>query len=540
MSYIMDCQKLHVLLGNLETPPGTCMTADTLSWYKMRITLRERIDRCRIALAPGYIRLLPPEILSEIFRYCLPESSRPDTLTAPLLLCCVSSVWRDVAHSTRDLWNHLDFTSQLQPGLRNFIQLAPSSGLSISPLHCWISHSQKSQLSLSFVNLDGHTLLDVISTVLLPHVADLFDLEIRLPLLIAHGPFQNFFSLPPHTLESLKFLTLTQGVPKAHVTVFQLAPRLTHLSLDGIDFAVNPYESGDIPTLQPTFPWPQITHLSIGQCLEFEVWLSVLSSCRSLQVGSFLIDLREDQEQRNSDEEDDDEVHICSHHQHIETDEPIVLPFLKELDIIVACGKSFSLQRFSFPELRALRFHRGHSPSYRLQGASPPDRFSWKASLPFVSGLGNLNLLSLVGNVGTVEEVIFLLSHVPRIDFLDLNIQVDHRQLCHALAKFSYHLQPHMVVPCLNHLRLTLEPGDAPPFTPDALAWVPLSRPVSNIYATKLESLTIISNTIQKQHMTRLRSMVDNARLYVPAILNYDPKSSRAVPRRRDIILWKT
>lgn len=533
----MDCQKLHALLSNLEMPSGSGTAANTLLWYKMRITLRERIDRCRIALAPGPIRFLPPEILSEIFRYCLPESSRPDTLTAPLLLCCVSSVWQDVAHCTRDLWNHLDFTSQVQPGLKNFIQLTPSSGLSMSPLRCWISHSQKSQLSLSFVNLDGHILLDVISTVLLPHVADLFHLAIRQPLLTAHGPFQNFFALPPHTLGSLKFLTLTQGVPKAHVTVFQSAPCLTHLSLDGIDFAVNPYESGDIPTLQPTFPWPQITHLSIGQCLEFEVWLSALSSCLSLQVGSFLIDMREDQER--NDEEDDDEVHICSHRQHIGTDQPIVLPFLRELDVIVGCGKSFSLQGFSFPALRALRFHRGHSPSHRLQGASPPDRFSWKASSPFVSGLGNLNLLSLVGNVGTAEEVIFLLSHTPRIDFLDLNIQVDHRQLCHALAKFSYHLQPHALVPCLNHLRLSLDPGDAPPFTPDALVWVPLSRPVSNIYATKLESMTIVSNTIQNLHMKRLRSMVDNARLYVPAILNYDPKSSRAVPRKRDIILWK-
>ncbi|PPQ65296.1 hypothetical protein CVT26_000256 [Gymnopilus dilepis] len=55
---------------------------------------------------PSYISLLPPEILTEIFTYCVPleQYPIPCRTEAPLLLLQVSSQWRNLALSIPDLW----------------------------------------------------------------------------------------------------------------------------------------------------------------------------------------------------------------------------------------------------------------------------------------------------------------------------------------------------------------------------------------------------------------------------------------------------
>lgn len=52
------------------------------------------------------IEWLPVETLSEIFLYCLPETHppRPILSDAPVILCRVCRLWRDLALSTPDLW----------------------------------------------------------------------------------------------------------------------------------------------------------------------------------------------------------------------------------------------------------------------------------------------------------------------------------------------------------------------------------------------------------------------------------------------------
>lgn len=132
-----------------------------------------------------------------------------------------------------------------------------------------------------------------------------------------------------------------------------------------------------------------------------------------------------------------------------------------------------------------------------------------------------------------MEEVIALLHHVPQVDFLDLNIKIDHRALFYALATRSSLHPTTFLVPHLSHLRLLVEPGDAPPFTPDALVWVPLARFHLTSYSSKLENLTISSNTTESQHIKRVMSMVENARLYIPTTFDISTKSSRVVPWKR-------
>ncbi|KAF8905049.1 hypothetical protein CPB84DRAFT_1772275 [Gymnopilus junonius] len=58
---------------------------------------------------PCYISLLPPEILTEIFTYCIPldQYPIPCRTEAPLLLIQVSPQWRNLALSVPDLWTAL-------------------------------------------------------------------------------------------------------------------------------------------------------------------------------------------------------------------------------------------------------------------------------------------------------------------------------------------------------------------------------------------------------------------------------------------------
>ncbi|PAV15826.1 hypothetical protein PNOK_0868400 [Pyrrhoderma noxium] len=79
----------------------------------------------------GYI---PVELLSEIFRHCLPTEgvghSTPNPLNAPLLLSSVCRSWRDIALSTHGLWTDI-FLAHMPDKIENGMRL----------LELWISRS---------------------------------------------------------------------------------------------------------------------------------------------------------------------------------------------------------------------------------------------------------------------------------------------------------------------------------------------------------------------------------------------------------------
>ncbi|KDR76337.1 hypothetical protein GALMADRAFT_279474 [Galerina marginata CBS 339.88] len=87
---------------------------------------------------PSYISLLPPEILTEIFTYCIPAEQFPipSRVEAPLLLTQVSSHWRTLAISTPDLWAalHINYKDPTED---------------ISAAEIWLSRSRNKPLSLS-------------------------------------------------------------------------------------------------------------------------------------------------------------------------------------------------------------------------------------------------------------------------------------------------------------------------------------------------------------------------------------------------------
>ncbi|KAH9481413.1 hypothetical protein JR316_0005939 [Psilocybe cubensis] len=88
--------------------------------------------------SPSYICILPPEILAEIFAYCIPTEQFPipSRTEAPLLLTHVSSFWRSVAISTPDLWSsfHINYKD-------------PTEDIALANL--WLSRSLNKRLSIS-------------------------------------------------------------------------------------------------------------------------------------------------------------------------------------------------------------------------------------------------------------------------------------------------------------------------------------------------------------------------------------------------------
>ncbi|KAF8199588.1 hypothetical protein BJ912DRAFT_844773 [Pholiota molesta] len=92
----------------------------------------------RLTSIPSYISLLPPEILSEIFIYCIPDEQfpLPYTTEAPLLLTHVSAQWRSLAISIPELW------TALHVNYKDPVEDIPATNV-------WLSRSGSKPLSLS-------------------------------------------------------------------------------------------------------------------------------------------------------------------------------------------------------------------------------------------------------------------------------------------------------------------------------------------------------------------------------------------------------
>ncbi|KII85589.1 hypothetical protein PLICRDRAFT_116074, partial [Plicaturopsis crispa FD-325 SS-3] len=67
-----------------------------------REILKNSITKHEAILSP--CRLVPAELLSEIFSFCLPLVVTPAVDTAPLLLTLVCRKWRAIALATPQLW----------------------------------------------------------------------------------------------------------------------------------------------------------------------------------------------------------------------------------------------------------------------------------------------------------------------------------------------------------------------------------------------------------------------------------------------------
>ncbi|KAJ7441326.1 hypothetical protein B0H11DRAFT_2096527 [Mycena galericulata] len=171
---------------------------------------------------------VPPEIISEIFLHCLPFGvDTPLPSEAPLLLCQISSQWRDIALSTPGLWSEI---SLLDPRSQGICLL----------LNTWLSRARRCPLSIS-IRWRKPGLRGVLSAAVWSAMEPFSH---QLQSLTLAGCFREFTHFPfiQHRLPSLKSLTMinlglggSDGSDRLldDITVFNEAPLLDTVSLDG-------------------------------------------------------------------------------------------------------------------------------------------------------------------------------------------------------------------------------------------------------------------------------------------------------------------
>ncbi|KAJ7044759.1 hypothetical protein C8F04DRAFT_595941 [Mycena alexandri] len=168
---------------------------------------------------------LPPEIMTEIFLYCLPEQRKLDvvnTKEAPLLLTHVCGAWRHIACSTPRLWTAFYITEK-DGYLDDLANIAET----------WFTRAGKCALSVKFHgSRTGET--DFVS--LLPglrrHAREMRSLEL-------HAGVGDFVMMPPLECVSLQKLSIrllgylpehppveifTNGVPLLREALMNAAP----------------------------------------------------------------------------------------------------------------------------------------------------------------------------------------------------------------------------------------------------------------------------------------------------------------------------
>ncbi|KAJ7137824.1 hypothetical protein C8R44DRAFT_766284 [Mycena epipterygia] len=248
----------------------------------MRDKERDILSTLRAMVAP--IRKLPTELLVAIFKFAVhtplfdnnpinrhdPCTSMFNTdayavLPKVLRLSHVSPYWRQIVHSTPQLWAEgvlaVDWGSDDLPETY------------LDGLNALLSHSSPSPLSVSLVQTAASASASAsVARIILPTAERWRNLHIDVV------SFPYFDTLPPGTFNALEKLNIQCFMEQHALTGFQSSPRLRSLSLGtvyGLESNVHLFQ----------MPWSQLTDLtiddeSLGGCRNILLQCSNLISAR--------------------------------------------------------------------------------------------------------------------------------------------------------------------------------------------------------------------------------------------------------------------
>lgn len=184
------------------------------------------------------------------------------------------------------------------------------------------------------------------------------------------------------------------------ITAFQASPRLKKLTTSFLEFTHHLTTDGTV--FHPNvLPWPKFTHLHIAEFVHVKIFVAALTECVGLQFLHVSLSME--------GVEDSNNATLASSLAWV------ILPELTATFISIDDGSSFpsEMDIFSFPALVDFHIRRIR------EDTGEKDVFSWTRSLP----------LRLTGHVGSVDQIIVLLTSIPTLAQLSLNIFIDYQTL---------------------------------------------------------------------------------------------------------------
>ncbi|KAF8191393.1 hypothetical protein K438DRAFT_1830441 [Mycena galopus ATCC 62051] len=241
------------------------------------------VDAHLALLSP--MRNLPPEVLQLIFAMTLPSDRNPvmHASEAPVLLGRVCSGWRRIALTTPILWA---FIHVVTPPV-DYSESANSPGtLRMRAMEEWLARSGVCPLSIS-IWVSREAWGSAAAAASSPFVEAILPLANRwkhVELRVPSDALDSFHYLQATDVPLLQTLSITNGGSLArddwsgNLVFLQHASRLHTLSLA---------HDGNVDL--PSFPWAQLTSLSLYPTQEFfgldtEMTLKMLSQCLSLRT----------------------------------------------------------------------------------------------------------------------------------------------------------------------------------------------------------------------------------------------------------------
>ncbi|KAG5638418.1 hypothetical protein H0H81_012749 [Sphagnurus paluster] len=244
--------------------------------------IRDDVARCRYLLTP--IRLLPLEILVEIFKYTIVQESNrlyPHINQAPISISQVCSTWRKASLQCPTLWS----TLSLWPSGDYY-----KSNLTSGILNWWYGRAERQPLSFSFSELSSsirsiRSVTKEIVAALIPFSHRLSNLQLHINRFDDIAPFLSQRDVEMPFLETLAISTSKEPRLSSNVHVFRSAPALRDVTLG---LSIYPDILGQ--PLSFEFPWAQLTRLTIKDLTPY-AFHHIITQCYQLVNGSFKIDL---------------------------------------------------------------------------------------------------------------------------------------------------------------------------------------------------------------------------------------------------------
>ncbi|KAF9459099.1 hypothetical protein BDZ94DRAFT_1269029 [Collybia nuda] len=371
----------------------------------------------------------PPEVLGEIFLWCLSERCRPTATQAPLLLCHISSVCRQVALNIPHLWNNLHISRKDFSVFRS-----PHRESLSSVVLQWFSRAGFSvPLSLRIDYIDEAGVQNVL--VSYAHRIQSLSLKGGVPGSKLRNQLKPFLEMPPGRVDQLESLGIAlRGIPRAPVTAFELSPRLRKVLL-----LCNADPPGMI-----RLPWPQLTHLTVIECISPPVWVSLMKQCTKLQKGVFNVDRMRD-------------AGISS----FMPEDTVTFHDLYDLSILLVGGRASYFDGFYFPSLTSLRL-RNHASD-----------FIWDNPEHLLRQLCGLRRLSLIGNAALEQDLLELLQRTTLLVKLEIDDLMDYSLLFHFL---DHRPGRDIFLPNLVEISLYMQEVEVNAFSADKFAKMVNSR----------------------------------------------------------------